>query len=417
MKRRFAVAGVTLASLLCIAGLRAASGPWLPTHTVARGAFRNEALAYGQLQAVRSTPISVPPDLQRPMRIVWLGAAGPVKSGETVVVFDPTEVEKQFADGRSDRDSAVEKIKKARSESGHSGVSLGLDRGVAEEDLKRAEDVSLTDAQIFSRNQILESQLDRSLLQKRVDTTVAKRDPTERLAAADMALAEIERKKAELRVEQASKSLRALKVAAPHDGILVFPLSWRGDAVAVGDTVWPSQTVAELPDLSKLEAHVFVLEGDGGGLAVGQRANVEIEGQPGLAFEANVQRVEAVAKNRERNSPVKYFETTLAFLGETPKGLKPGQKVRAFVLIDRIDDAIAIPRGALFEKDGKSIVYRFSGGRFSPVPVTVGRRSLGRAVIEKGIEPGDRLALQDPEGRAKEASPAPGSPGPMAPGR
>jgi HlyD family secretion protein len=187
--------------------------------------------------------------------------------------------------------------------------------------------------------------------------------------------------------------------------------------VAVGDTVWPSQTVAELPDLGKLEAHVFVLEGDGGGLAVDQKANVEIEGQPGLAFEASVQRVEAVAKNRERNSPVKYFETTLGFAGDTPKGLKPGQKVRAFVLIDRLDDAIAIPRGALFDKDGKSVVYRFASGRFSAVPVTVGRRSLGRAVIEKGLEPGDRLALQDPEGRAKDASPAPGSSGPMAPGR
>lgn len=413
MKRRRALpAGAAVAgvSLLGMAALQTVARPSSPSHVVARGAFKNEVLAYGQLQAVKSIPITVPPDLQRPMRIAWLAAAGPVKKGDPVVVFDPTEVEKQFADSRSDRDSAQYKMRKARIEGRHSGDSLVVDGGVAKEELKRAEDVALTDAQLFSRNQILESQLDRSLLEKRVSTTEAKRDPTQRLAAADMALADIERKKAELRMQQAEKSLSALKVTAPHDGILVFPLTWQGNQVAVGDTVWPSQPVAEIPDLSALEARVFVLEGDAFGLAKDKKARVEIEGQPGLAFDAQVLRVDAVAKTRERGSPVKYFEATLA-LDQAPAlaSLKPGQKVRAMVLIDDMKDVIAVPRGALFEKDGRRIVYRLERGQFQPREVSVGRRGLGRVVIEKGLEPGDQVALQDPErkGAAGASGPSP----------
>jgi len=328
-----------------------------------------------------------------------------------VVLFDPSEVEKQYDDGRSDRAAAEQKRDKATAEARQAKAGLDLDHTVAAEELRRAEDVAPTDAQIFSRNEIIESRLDRSLLQKRVTTTEAKKGPTARLSAADLALSDIEKSKAELRIRQAEKSLSALKVTAPHDGILVFPLSWRGDAVAVGDTVWPSQTVAELPDLSLLEAHVFVLEADGGALAAGQKAKVEIEGQPQLVFEAKVTRVDALAKNRDRQSPVKYFETTLQFGEGVAASLKPGQRVRATIAAASLDDALTIPRGALFEKDGRRLVYRLDGGRFQAVEVSVGPRGLARIVITRGLAQGDRVALQDPERRA-----APGASAPPAAG-
>ena len=50
-----------------------------------------------------------------------------------------------------------------------------------------------------------------------------------------------------------------MRVIAPHDGILVFPMNWRGEVLNIGDSAWPGQTVAEIPDLSQLQARVFVL--------------------------------------------------------------------------------------------------------------------------------------------------------------
>ena len=57
---------------------------------------------------------------------------------------------------------------------------------------------------------------------------------------------------------------------------------------------------------------------------------------------------------------------------------------------------LSIPRGALFEKDDERVVYRRDGGRWVPVPVTVGRQSISRVVVESGLEAGDRIALRDP---------------------
>jgi multidrug efflux pump subunit AcrA (membrane-fusion protein) len=56
----------------------------------------------------------------------------------------------------------------------------------------------------------------------------------------------------------------------------------------------------------------------------------------------------------------------------------------------------AIPRQALFEKEGKKLVYRRKDGKFEPVVVTIGSSSAGRVVVTRGLIAGDELALEDP---------------------
>ena len=63
---------------------------------------------------------------------------------------------------------------------------------------------------------------------------------------------------------------------------------------------------------------MFVLEADGAGLKPGLRARLAIEGRPGEEHEATVARVEPLAKTRDYQSPVKYFETTLSLARTDP---------------------------------------------------------------------------------------------------
>jgi hypothetical protein len=164
--------------------------------------------------------------------------------------------------------------------------------------------------------------------------------------------------------------------------------------------VWPGQKLAEIPDLSSLDARVSVLEADAAGLVPDLRAQVAIEGRPGVEHVAKVARVEPIAKPREPGNPVKYFEATLSLERTDPSFMRPGQRVQAVIRLEEAADVIAIPRGALFEKDGRRLVYKKKGDRFEPVEVTVGRNSVSRVVIEKGLAPGDRIALRDPSERA-----------------
>jgi HlyD family secretion protein len=387
------------------------------TFVVEPGPFVREVEARGKLEAVKATPIIVPPESGRAQKVAFLARDGAIlKAGETVVEFDPYDARREEADGQSDLAAARARIAKAESEGGKNEKSLTLDRDVAKEELDRAETFKLTDTELFSRHQIIESELDRDLFAKKAEVAGEKLDETGKLSAAEKALGQIDAGKARLKIEIAEKGLRSLRIAAPHDGLLVLERNWRGEVTFVGDTLWPGQKIAELPDLTSLQARVFVLEADGAGLKTGLPARVAIEGQPGRLHEAKVGRVEPLAKTHDYQSPVKYFEVVLELARTDPATMKPGQKVRAVVRMDEARDVLAIPRGAIFDKDGKRVVYREEGGgHFTPVEVTIGRQSISRAVVDAGLAAGDRIALRDPTAKASAAFASGGPAGEASP--
>jgi multidrug efflux pump subunit AcrA (membrane-fusion protein) len=376
---------------------------------VGPGRFVREVEARGSLKAVKATPILVPPESGRQQKVAFLTKDGAfVKAGETVVEFDPYDAEREAADGNADLTAAQAKIDKARAEGTKNVAALGLDKDVAKEQLAGAETFRLTDESLYSRHQIIESQLDRDLFKAKADVAERKLAASGRMSSAERALGEIDAGKARLKVQIAEKGLRSLRIQAPHDGLLVLERNWRGEMPSVGDTLWPGQKVAEVPDLTKLEAKVFVLEADGAGLKEGQKARFAIEGRPGEEYEATVSRVEPLAKTRDWQSPVKYFETTLS-LAKDPGNLKPGQKLRAVVRLDEADGVLSIPRGALFEKDGKRVVYRRSGSGFEAVEVTTSRQSISHLVVV-GLAAGDVIALRDPNAKRSQVSTGSGAP-------
>jgi multidrug efflux pump subunit AcrA (membrane-fusion protein) len=361
------------------------------------GRFVREVEATGTLKAVQATPVIVPLESGRAQKVAFLARDGAyLKKGETVVEFDPYDAQKEEADGQADLTAARAKIDRAKAEGSKNQRSLGLDRDVAKEQLDRAETFKLTDADLYSRHELIESQLDRDLFAAKTDVAGRKLDASGKLSSAERQLGEIDASKARLKVKIAEKGLRSLRIEAPHDGLLVLQRNWRGEVPFVGDTLWPGQKIAELPDLSRLEARVFVLEADGAGLKAGLPARLAIEGRPGDEHEAAVAKVEPLAKTRDYQSPVKYFEATLSLARTDPSFMKPGQKVRVVVRLEEADGVLAIPRGAVFEKDGKRVVYRKASGAFVPVEIAIGRQSISRVVLASGLAAGDVIALRDP---------------------
>ncbi len=361
------------------------------------GRFVREVEATGTLKAVQATPILVPLESGRAQKVAFLARDGArLRKGETVVEFDPYDAQKEQADGEADLTAARAKIDRAKAEGSKNERSLGLDRDVAKEQLDQAETFKLTDEDLYSRHEIIESKLDRDLFAARAEVAGRKLGESGKLSSAERQLGEIDASKARLKVEIAEKGLRSLRIEAPHDGLLVLQRNWRGEVPFVGDTLWPGQKIAELPDLSRLEARVFVLEADGAGLKAGLPARLAIEGRPGEEHAATVAKVEPLAKTRDYQSPVKYFEATLSLSRTEPSFMKPGQKVRAVVRLEEADGVLAIPRGAVFEKDGKRVVYRREGGGFVPVEITIGRQSISRVVLASGLAAGDVIALRDP---------------------
>jgi RND family efflux transporter MFP subunit len=70
---------------------------------------------------------------------------------------------------------------------------------------------------------------------------------------------------------------------------------------------------------------------------------------------------------------------------------------------------VAIPKAALFQDNGKDVVYVIQSGKAERRAVTVGNASPDEVTISAGLSPGERVATERPAGltegtRVKEAS-------------
>jgi len=405
MSRRNAGAGLLiLIALLAAAWLLAASLPHrelrVPTETVQPRDFARVIPAEGVLRAVRATPVSVPPGAAGPFRVGWIAEDGTrVKAGEVVVRFDPSDIEKELRDAADELASARLKAEKERAHGLAEVRKLERDLALAREELTAAREFQKKDATVFSRVEIVGSEIDQELARDREVHAKETRRGQEALSGTELDLLGIDMRQADAKIRRARQSLAALTVTAPHDGVLVLKRNWRGESTRVGDSVWNGQPLAEIPDLAQMQAEVYVLEADAGGLAPGKPATVTLESRPGVEHAARIGRVDALAKPRFRGSPVQYFGVTLALDRTDPDLMKPGQRVRALLRLDERPRALTVPRQAVFDREGKTVVYRRQGDRFQPVEVALGPSGAGRVVIEgreSGLRPGDVVALADP---------------------
>ena len=405
MKRRGVVmlgagAAVLVATAAAWVG-RFGGGSEVPTLVIETEPFERRVVAEGNLEAAEATPVTAPIDAQHQMKVAWLIPDGsPVKQGDVIVRFDPSEMERSLSDGNSDRTSAESRIAGLRADTNGAIRNLERDSEFAREELRAADRFRIDDPEVFSRREIIRSELDRNLATRRIETSDAVRGIRQDVARVDLDLLDIERRKAGIAIDRAKKGLDELEIRAPHDGILVYKRDGRGEITKVGDSVWPGEPVAEIPKLQTMEAKIYVLEADAGGLSQGLPATVTVEAHPEVAHPAKIKKVDSLARRRTGWIPIQYFGATLELATTDTTVMKPGQRVRAVVTLDARSEAISIPRNAIFEKDGKKIVYKRAGSGFNATTVTLGPAAIGRVIVENGLSAGDVIALRDPASSA-----------------
>jgi RND family efflux transporter MFP subunit len=369
----------------------------VPVYRVERSSFTRTVVADGILEAEENTPLTAPNEIRQPLTVAWLAQDGTrIEADEIVVRFDPTEMQQSLLDGQAEKDTALNRMGMKELQSEAVFDNLERDEKMAGRELDYARAFQSKDSEIFSRSEIIESEIDQDLATRRKEHAQETRRLQEDLNVVELELIELEKRRAEFKISQADAALRSLEIRAPHAGIFVLKRDWRG-VTQVGQTVWPGQPLAEIPRLDVMQAKVYVLEADAGGLEEGVTAEVVLEAYPLTRYQGKVKSVAALAQRRNRRSPVQYFEVILELERTDPDLMKPGQRVRADLLLADLDGVLSVPRQAVIEEeDGDKLVFRRSGGDFEPVKVELGPSALGRVVIESGLEAGDVIALADP---------------------
>src|SRR5437899_10321737 len=208
-------------------------------------------------------------------------------------------------------------------------------------------------------------------------------------------------KQTEFQVHQDETSVASLSLRAPLEGVVALQNNWQPQGGPTpfkpGDRAWPGAAIAELPDPSTLKISARIEEAERGQLKVGQTGAVRVEAVPDGSFEGRIETISPTASlDFNAGWPVPRNFTVEVGLGNGDARLTPGMGAVVRVAVDHVADGVVIPSSALFQKAGRTVAFVRRGSKFEETAVEVLRRSGEEALIAKGLQPGQQLALKDP---------------------
>jgi RND family efflux transporter MFP subunit len=405
-RRKGAVLGlsVILAGSIAYGGYRIARPALnLPTALVQRAEFVDYVQVRAQTSARRSVTIAAPyqaGDLQ----IIKLAQNGSqVKKGDVVVQFDATTMKQNLAQDQSTLKSADAEIKQSRAQAHLKEEQDVTDAMKARYDVQSAK-LDASKQEILSKIEGAEANLKVSDAEAKLKDVEAKLKSDQASDAADIASKQQKRDQAVYNVQQAERSLEALTLRAPSDGLVTLMSNWRASGpfggsmpFKPGDRAWSGAAIAELPDLSTMEISGRIDETQRGRVQLEQTAMVRVDAIPDKEFTARVARISEIASMDftggwpfPRNFSIDFAIAT------SDSRLRPGMSANVRIAVDRVARGIIIPAEALFHKSGQSVAYVIRGSKFQERPIEVARRSGDQLLIAKGLQEGERVALRDP---------------------
>lgn len=406
-------------SIACRQASALASEGDIPTATVKEANVQLKVRTTGSLRTKESRVIAAPPIAGGTLQIITLARFGAqVHKGDVVLEFDPSQQEYNLAQNRSDLLQGEQEIAKAKADA---AVQAAEDQTAllkakyavrrAELEVSKNELVSKIDAQ---KNILALDEAKRALAQLEQD--VRSHSASNKAA---LAISEEKRHKARLAMDQAEQNIKNMRVTTPIDGLVV--IHGNRDAAGgifffgmtlpdyhVGDQVNPGSSIAEVIDTSHLEVYGQVGEADRTNLKLGQSVDVEVGALPGETFTGKVQSVGGATMNEFWDDSNQHKFDLSVLLDKPDVRLRPGFAARLSIRGDELSKAVSIPSEAVFEREGKKIVYCKRNRGFEAQEVKVRALSEGRAILE-GIQPGTVVALVNPEARVSEKVKASGS--------
>ena len=370
----------------------------IPEAKVQEGTFQVDLYEEGQIEAFSSININAPNISWRfgNLKIAELVEDGTqVKAGDTVCVFDPSEVNKAILESE---DRLI--VSRAEMEKMMAQHQLDMENLQAE---YRTSEITfeITRMQLESaahESDIKRREIELNLEKAGIALERAKEqiENRRRIHLEEQKQMQLSIDEDEARLKEAHETLDKLSMVSPSDGIAIISHNWSTqNKYQIGDQMWPNNTLMQLPNLSKLKTKININEVDISYITRDLRVEVKPDAFSDSTFTGRVIHVANLAVNKDNNSNIKVFPVEI-LLDQANKNLLPGLTVSCRVVIDEIEDVQYIPLEALHTEGNIKYVYRRKGGEYERVEVQTGLTNSDYVIITEGLKRNDHVALIDP---------------------
>jgi len=232
----------------------------------------------------------------------------------------------------------------------------------------------------------------------------------------------------------ASRAFDNVIVKSPVSGVVINLNVEEGEMITSGTQAFGGGGTAlmTIADLSKMIVKTDINEVDVGKVRAGQSVNIGFDAVRGKVYRGVVKKI-APAGTIEGNivvSPVegeilgsvrnaiqkrlKEYEVTpsesrpltTAPLSQPAKEqrtgielIKPGMTADLDIIIGRAEDVLCVPKEAITERGGRTIVMLIKDGKSVPQPVITGLEDDVKVEIKEGLKEGDEVLITPFEGR------------------
>ncbi len=372
------------------------------THTVQSGAFELTLNIKGEVQGKNAVVVSLPDELKRrdiriyQIKIKDMVQEGTVvKKGEWIATLDAAELNNQMQTNRQDLTKYMAELNDAKIDSAIQLTKLREELEEFNYDLayKQLElEQSKYESPAFQRKKNVEyNKTIRQMEKKRRDYELNRLKLKVKTKRTEDKYNEYS-----LRDSLLKNALKACRVKAPKDGMVMYAKLWGGRKLRVGDQInrW-MPTIATLPDMSVLVSETYVQEIDIMKIAIGDTVEIYIDALPNKIYSGYISKIANIGQELP-GFDTKVFKV-LIDMNERGKEIKPSMTTDNRIILTSLDDVIKIPRNSLFSDNGDNYVYLRSGGKIWKKSVVAGPENSEEVVIESGLNVNDKILTKSPE--------------------
>lgn len=246
--------------------------------------------------------------------------------------------------------------------------------------------------------------LKRADLEKEIQVELAKTDVDDKERLLITAKTELQREKDEY--------VKRIRIAE-SDGLVVYDSGgrwWENVVIAVGEKISPRQQLMIIPNMETLRVKTRVYEAVIDQVEKGQKAFIRLDSRPDLVLTGEVESVGVLPSKQDRwmSPDVKVFEVFIK-LDRRPEGLKPNLTAQVEIILAELKDVLRIPVAAVFTEQEQTYCWRLASSAPVRTPIKIGRMNSDMVEIISGLNEGDKVLLQPPEGAPAGKGPRSGS--------
>ncbi|MGC9471751.1 MAG: efflux RND transporter periplasmic adaptor subunit [Bacteroidales bacterium] len=367
---------------------------------VQKGKFEIVVTTTGELQAESSVDITAPTELRTSrhlrfgeIKIQDLVAEGTmVDSGDYVGLLDRSEVSNSLKSAQDQLEEEEVNYRRVKMDTALTLSNLRDELINLQFNVEEAE-ITLEQSKFEPPATIRQAQINLDKAKRAYEQAVQNYQFRLEQAKADMREAEIDLEQRRQNVRDMEEVIEKFEIRAPARGMVIYKKENDGTRRKVGSSISPwDLVVATLPDLTTMISKTYVNEIDISKVQTGQPVRIGVDAFPEKKYTGVVTHVANIGEQLP-NTDAKVFEVLIKLDGYDPI-LRPAMTTSNQIITDVYEDVTFVPLEAVHVDD--SIPYVIQKG--VKQVVVLGASNENQIIVEQGLEPGEMIYLNLPEG-------------------